>query len=838
MAKQLKITIKNEQIAKKINLDNLKEKLKKKQEPAPSEPLPKNEELAPPQEKEEEEALPKRIRAKTKSDFVQPTSEKEELVAEAEEKVLTAPVENAPPQQPPIKEKINPFKHNKLGPTGKHISDLLAPAKKKVPETPLDKKTELEKEKKTSEPEKKIESEGDKKPVKELDKSSDEAEKKKDKSFQREDARGPVKQKKPRDFRDVKPTRLGMKPHQTKDRRELEATGEEEVWRKRKSRKEMTQVEEEILRPQSLAIRLPITVKDLAVQMKRKSSELIQKLFMQGVVVTLNDFLEDETTVQFLGEELGCTISIDTTEQKRIQVIPQTVREEIAKSDSSKLKIRPPVVTFMGHVDHGKTSLIDAIRESNRVAGEAGAITQHIGAFLCHTRVGDLTVLDTPGHEAFSAMRARGASTTDIVVLVVAGDEGIKEQTLEAIQQALTAKVTIVVAINKCDKPNFNAENIYRQLAEVQLLPEAWGGTVITVNTSAMTKQGVPELLEMLALQAEVLELKADENTRARGIVLESELHKGMGNVATILVQNGTLRQGDALVFVRHYGKVKTIHNDLGQLVKEAGPSTPVQITGLSGTPAAGDSFVVVASEKEAKSIISARTEESKQLALRLKKPVSLDKLMESGQVEKKVLKLILRADVQGSLEALKSSILRITSNKATCEIVYSGIGEVSESDVQLAQASHAVIIGFHSVIESHAESLIKEYGVTVKLFDVIYHAIDEVKNMMLALLDKIAIEVSKGEAAVLATFKSSQLGIIAGCVCSDGTIHRNHMVRVVRDSAVIWQGKLSSIRRGKEDVKEVKKGIECGLVLDGFNDIKIGDQIKAFEISYQEQEL
>lgn len=492
----------------------------------------------------------------------------------------------------------------------------------------------------------------------------------------------------------------------------------------------------------------------------------------------------------------------------------------------------------MGHVDHGKTSLIDAIRKSNRVAGEAGSITQHIGAFCCKTSIGALTVLDTPGHEAFSAMRARGADATDIVVLVVAGDEGIRQQTIEAIQHAKAAGVSIIVAINKSDKPNFNADNIYRELSEQELLPEAWGGQTITVNTSAVTGEGIEQLLEMLALQSEILELRANPNARARGTVLESEMHKGMGMVATVLIQNGTLRMGDSLVFGQHYGRIKTMRDEHAKILKEAPPSTPVEITGLSGLPEAGDEFIVVDTEKEARAIAEARAHDVKSVS-QTRKPMSLDTLMEEASDNgKKILNAIVRADVQGAVEALKSALQKIESDKIDLNIVAGGVGEITESDVQLAAASKTVIIGFHTSIESSAADLAKQYGVRVMLHDVIYHAIDDVKLMMTGLLDKIPVENEMGKAEVRATFKSSQVGVIAGCIVSDGLIKRNHNVRVIRDGEVILTTTIQSLKRVKEDVKEVQKGVECGIVLKNFKDYQEGDIFEAFEISYIEQEL
>ncbi len=868
MAKNLKLKIKNTQIAKAAGLDKLKAKLAGEKPEAEKEKAVKKPSKAkgsPPVVVEEEK--PRRIRAKTKSDFA-PTDEieksdfeetseeevgplevsapdvhlEEEIVAEAppaieavevampeppapvivEETIPVEPViiQEKPPvrEAPPEKEFYTPpapAPRERLGPTGRHVKDLLPP--KKEHKAPPPQQTPAPHAK--PQPKKEMPAEV-KQPI------------------VVEDERG----KKVRDFRemkDLKPAKKQMRSFDARDRQGL-SDGEEERWRKKRiSKSRPAASEEPIVRPTSLKVRLPISIKDLAAEMKLKAAELIQKLFMQGIILTLNDLLDDETTVQYLGSELGCEISIDTAEQERIQITSQSVQEEIASTGTAHLQMRPPVVAFMGHVDHGKTSLIDAIRKSNIAAGEAGAITQHIGAFRCKTAVGDITILDTPGHEAFSAMRARGAEVTDIIVLVVAGDEGIREQTLEAIQHAKEANVTIVVALNKCDKPNFNPENVYRQLSEISLLPEAWGGQTITVNTSATTGKGIQELLEMLALQSEVLELRANAQMRARGIVLESEMHKGLGPVATVLVQNGTLRQGDAVVFDRLFGRVKTMHDDQGKFLKEAGPSTPVEITGISGLPAAGEQFIVVKNEKEARDIAEARATGIQQRALQQKKVITLDTLLQGDKkAAKKVLRLVVRADVQGSIEAMKTSLQKIHSDKADLDIIFSGVGEISESDVQLASASNAVILGFHTQIESHAESLIKELGVNVRMHDIIYHAIEDVKKIMQSLLDKIEEEKETGAAEVRAVFKASQLGVIAGCQVIEGVIQRNHRMRVVREGKVVWKGGISSLKRVKEDVKEVKKGLECGILLDGYNEVQVGDLLQAYEITYRTQEL
>ncbi|MES2345659.1 MAG: translation initiation factor IF-2 [Chlamydiota bacterium] len=646
-----------------------------------------------------------------------------------------------------------------------------------------------------------------------------------------------------KEYRDLKPQKKSdQRSFDVRDRQGLRVS-DDEAWRKKRPahKARFTSQQEEIIRPKTLSIRLPISIKDLASEMKLKASQLISKLFMQGVVVTLNDLLDDETTIQLLGHEFDCEIKIDTSEEERLRITEKTIKEEVSETPPEQLAFRPPVITFMGHVDHGKTSLIDAIRKSNVASGEAGAITQHIGAFRCHTAVGDICVLDTPGHEAFSAMRARGADVTDIVVLVVAGDEGLRTQTLEAIEQARSANVPIVVAINKSDKPNFNVDNVYRQLADNNLLPESWGGTTITVNCSAITGDGIKELLEMLALQAEILELKANPETRARGTVIESEMHKGLGGVATVLVQTGTLRLGDPIVFAQHWARIKTMHDEHGKELLSAGPSTPVKITGLSGLPAAGSEFIAVKTEKEARVLSRDRTlgQEQQQRQLQAKR-TGLENLLQqtADAAVKKTLNLILKADVQGSLEALKSSLLKIATNKVELNIISAEVGEVSESDVQRAAASKATIIGFHTQVENHAESLIKQLKVTVKLHDIIYHAIDDVRAIMKSLLDKIPQETDTGSAIVKTIFKSSQLGVIAGCQVLDGTIKRNHLVRILRGKEIVWKGSIASLKRLKEDVREVSKGYECGILLNNYSDVKEEDIIQAYEITYLEQDL
>jgi len=830
--KHLKINIKNTQLAKALDLSGVKDKLAKKkaskeelEEKAPpkkeikkSEEKPKLEEVSEIAHEEGLEAPHRKAKARSKSVFVHEETKEPQKIGAHKEGVSELIEEKAP--EPVIKEVAPALETEKLGPTGRHVKDLIPPKKKgkKKPE-----KENTEKEPKTE---------------KEVDLSKQEITIGRE-SFATTKKTKSLKFKEYKDFKPIK--RSEDRSFDARDRHGLRSGEEEFKHRKKKSGKIKMEVEEvAILRPTSLKIRLPTSIKDLSYAMKLKASEVIAKLFTQGLIVTINDLLDDETTVQLLGQEFGCEISIDTSEQERLRVTDVTVQQEISSTTLEKLQLRPPVVAFMGHVDHGKTSLIDSIRKSNIASGEAGAITQHIGAFRTQTAVGSITILDTPGHEAFTAMRARGATATDIVVLVVAGDEGIRQQTLEAIQHARAAKVSIVVAINKSDKPNFNAENVYRQLADIDLLPEVWGGQTITVNCSAKTGSGVKELLEMLALQAEVLELKANPEARARGVVLESEMHKGLGATATILVQNGTLKNGDPILFDIHWGRVKTMHDEHGNILDSAGPSTPVRITGISGIPESGQEFIVVPTEKEAREIAEARSQGVRLLALQQRKKMTVENLFAkaSESAGRKVLNVILRADVQGSVEALKAALQKIESDKIVVDVIFIGVGDITESDVQLAEASNAMILGFHTQVESHAESLLKDTGVVVRLHDIIYHAIDDVKEIMVTSLDKIAQENEKGKAEVRATFKASQLGIIAGCFVTEGSISRNDFIRVRREGNVIWTGKINSLKRVKEDVKEVKSGFECGILLEGNNDVKEKDILEAFDINYITQQL
>jgi translation initiation factor IF-2 len=596
---------------------------------------------------------------------------------------------------------------------------------------------------------------------------------------------------------------------------------------------------EEILRPKAISVVLPISVKDLAADMKLKAVELIAKLMGHGIRCMLNDMLDDETVVQLVGADFGCDISIDTSKKDRLDITDKSIVEEIALSSEQDLMSRPPVVTFMGHVDHGKTSLIDALRKSNLASKEAGAITQHIGAFSCHTSHGDITVLDTPGHEAFTTIRSRGASVTDIVVLVVAGDEGFKVQTDEAIRIAKEAKLPMIFAINKCDKEGFDAEKIYRQMADRELLPEAWGGEVPTVNCSALSGEGIQELSELLALQSEILELKANPNFRARGTVLESQILKGMGPSATLLIQNGTLNISDAVVFGEVYARVKTIQDEHGKMLKSAGPSQAVRITGLSDVPSSGSEFIVVKNEKEARKICEQREAESRKKTLR-KQAFNLGSMLQqnAARQEKKIFNVIVKADVQGSLEAIKDSLMKIPTDKVLIQFVSEGLGMITLTDAELASTSNAVIFGFHTKTDKSIESFIRTHKVQIHHHDVIYHLVDDAKELMTKLLDKIRVENEVAQAEVKATFKASNLGVIAGCMVTNGTVKRSHLAKVFRKDELVFEGEIASLKRVKEDVKEVSKGLECGILLKGYNDIQAEDIIKTFEVNYIQQEL
>lgn len=580
----------------------------------------------------------------------------------------------------------------------------------------------------------------------------------------------------------------------------------------------------EKVEPKRLAVKLPITVKDLAAKLNLRPNDIIIKLMKHKIMATINQAL-DEETANLIAADFGFQLEH-----------PPTPEEEILRSfevvDKAKLIARAPVVTLMGHVDHGKTSLLDAIRKSRLAEKEAGGITQHIGAYEVAIGKGHVTFLDTPGHEAFTAMRARGAQATDIVILVVAADDGVMPQTIEAIDHARAAGVPIVVALNKIDKPAADADKVKKQLMQAGLMPEEWGGKTITVGVSAKTGQGIDELLEMLLLEAELLELKADPTGPAKGVVIEGRLSKGGGPIATILVQTGTLKVGDTVVAGLHYGRVRAMINDLGHRVGEALPSKPVEILGLEGVPQAGDIFFAVVDEKLAKDIATRRQQEAKAKELQPVKRITLEDLSQQVKEGKiKELKLIVKADVQGSLEALTQSLDSLGTKDVKLDIIHSGIGSINESDVMLAAASNAIIIGFHVELTPEAEERAKSEKVDVRLYRIIYEAISDVRSAMEGLLEPHLEEVFLGRAEVRQAFKVSKVGTIAGCYVLKGKATRGASCRLMRGKTKIYEGRISSLKRFKEDVKEVGEGFECGIGLESFNGIDSGDIIEIFEI-------
>ena len=568
-----------------------------------------------------------------------------------------------------------------------------------------------------------------------------------------------------------------------------------------------------------------ISVKEFAAKLKMQPAALIKKLFLQGQVLTVNDILDFETA-----EAIALDMDILVEKEVEIDYIEELLKEE--EEDESKLVKRPPVVCVMGHVDHGKTSLLDAIRKTNVIAKEAGGITQHIGAYMVQLPSGEkLTFLDTPGHEAFTSMRLRGAMATDVAILVVAADDGVMPQTVEAINHAKAAGIHVIVAVNKIDKPGANIDKVKQELSEHDLVPEDWGGNTIFVPVSAKTGEGIQELLEMVILDTEILELKADPDRKARGLVIEAKLDKGRGTVATLLVQKGTLKVGDHIAMGESYGKVRAMLNDRGEKVKSAAPSTPVEITGLNGVPNAGEVFVAFDNDKEAKAFAAVFVEENKKKLLAgTRKKTNLDDLFDQMKAgELKELEIIIKADVQGSVEAIKDSLEELSNDEVVVKVIHSGVGNVNESDAILASASNAIIIAFNVQADAVARDTIEHEKVDMRTYNVIYNAIDDVENAMKGMLEPIYEEVVTGHVEVRQTFKASGIGVIAGSYVLDGTVQRGAKIRLSRDGEQIFEGNLASLKRFQDDVKEVRSGYECGIVLEGFQDIKEGDQMEAY---------
>ena len=567
-----------------------------------------------------------------------------------------------------------------------------------------------------------------------------------------------------------------------------------------------------------------MTIKELADAMKIQASAIIKKLFLEGVMVTVNQEIDFEKA-----EEIALEFNCIAEKEEKVDVIEELLHEE--EEDESTMVSRPPVVCVMGHVDHGKTSLLDAIRNTHVIAKEAGGITQHIGAYVVDINGQKITFLDTPGHEAFTAMRMRGANSTDIAVLVVAADDGVMPQTVEAISHAKAAGVEIIVAINKIDKPSANIERVKQELSEYELIPEDWGGSTIFVPVSAHTGEGIDTLLEMILLTAEVCELKANPNRSARGLVIEAQLDKGKGPVATILVQKGTLHVGDFIAAGACNGKVRAMMDDKGRRIKEAGPSTPVEILGLGDVPNAGEILLAFDSDKEAKNFAGAFVSENKNRLLEeTKGKLSLDNLFDQIQAsDLKELPLIVKADVQGSVEAVKQSLTKLSNEEVVVKVIHGGVGAINESDVSLAATSNAIIIGFNVRPDATAKQLAEQEGVDLRLYRVIYQAIEDVEAAMKGMLDPIFEEKVIGHAEVRQLFKASGIGTIAGSYILDGIFQRNCKVRISREGEQIFEGELASLKRFKDDVKEVKAGYECGLVFDGFNDVKEEDKVEAY---------
>ena len=587
----------------------------------------------------------------------------------------------------------------------------------------------------------------------------------------------------------------------------------------------MRRLRMEVIKKTPLTVKIPeeIVVAELASRMKKTAAEVIKTLVKNGVMASINETI-DFDTAEFVATELGCKVEREVTVTIEEKIIDDHV------DTAEELQPRSPVVVVMGHVDHGKTSLLDAVRKTNVVSGEAGGITQHIGAYTVQINGNPITFLDTPGHAAFTSMRARGAMCTDIAILVVAADDGIMPQTVEAINHAKAAKIPIIVAINKMDKHGANPDRIKQQLTECDLVPEEWGGDTVICPISAKTGQGIDELLEMVILTSEVQELKANPNRAAKGTVIEARLDRTRGPIATLLIQNGTLNQGDVIIAGTAVGRVRVMTNDKGRTVKTAGPSVPVEITGLADVPAPGDEFNAVSDERMARELVEQRRQAEKDAAAQLNTKITLDNLfamMQEGEM--KDLNLIVKADVQGSAEALKASLLKLSNDEVRVKVIHTGVGAVNESDILLASTANAIIIGFNVRPDAAAQASAQRAKVDVRMYRVIYDAINEIEAALKGMLAPKYQEVVIGHAEVRQTYKVSAIGTIAGCYVKDGKVTRDAQVRVLRDHIVLHQGAVGSLQRFKDSVKEVTAGYECGMSIDRFNDIKEGDVFECF---------
>ena len=601
---------------------------------------------------------------------------------------------------------------------------------------------------------------------------------------------------------------------------------EKKTGHKKRNAQPQPQAEKKADEVRSIALPEVMTVRELAERIGVPASKVVEKLFMQGILATVNQEIDYEKA-----EEIALEFNCIAEQEEKVDVIAELLKEE--EEDENTLISRPPVVCVMGHVDHGKTSLLDAIRETHVTDREAGGITQHIGASVVKINGQKITFLDTPGHEAFTAMRMRGANATDIAILVVAADDGIMPQTVEAISHAKAAGIEIIVAINKIDKESANIDYVKQGLAEQGLIPEDWGGSTICVPVSARTGEGITELLEMVLLTADILELKANPKRNARGLVIEAQLDKGRGVVATVLVQKGTLKVGEPIAAGSSYGKVRAMIDDKGRRVKEAGPSTPVEILGLNNVPNAGEVFVACDSEKDARSFAETFVSQNREKMLEeTRSRMSLDDLFSQIQTGNlKELELIVKADVQGSVEAVKQSLTKLSNEEVVVKVIHGGVGAINESDVSLASASNAIIIGFNVKPDMTAKATAEQEKVDIRLYSVIYKAIEDIEAAMKGMLDPIFEEKVIGHAEVRQIFKASGVGNIAGSYVLDGVFERNCKVRITREGKQIFEGDLASLKRFKDDVKEVKAGYECGLVFDGFNDIAEFDIVEAYKM-------
>ncbi len=618
--------------------------------------------------------------------------------------------------------------------------------------------------------------------------------------------------------------RIGGKKGQQQNKKDNKFKGNKA---KNEEQEKLRRLQMEVARKAPVTVKIPeeITVGELASRMKKTAGEVIKCLMKNGVMAGINQAI-DFDTAEFVAVELGCKVEKEVTVTIEERIIDDHV------DSAEELQTRAPVVVVMGHVDHGKTSTLDAIRKTNVTSGEAGGITQHIGAYTVDVNGNMVTFLDTPGHAAFTSMRARGAKSTDIAILVVAADDGIMPQTIESINHAKAAEVPIIVAINKMDKPTANPDKIKEQLTKYDLIPEEWGGDTVIVPISAKNGQGLDELLEMVILTAEVQELKANPNRRAKGTVIEARLDKTRGPIATLLVQNGTLNQGDIVIAGTAVGRVRVMTNDKGRTVKTAGPSVPVEITGLAETPAPGDEFNAVIDERMARELVEQRKQTAKDAAANAMTKVTLDNLFAKMQEgEMKELPLIVKADVQGSAEALKTSLEKISNEEVRVKVIHTGVGAINESDILLASTAGAIIVGFNVRPDAAAQASGQRSGVDMRFYRVIYDAIDEIEAAMKGMLDPKFEEVIIGHAEVRMTYKVSAIGTIAGCMVKDGKVSRDAQVRVLRDNIVIHQGEVGSLQRFKDAAKEVTAGYECGMSILKFNDIKEGDVFECFQM-------